>query len=68
MAKIVFAVVAAVVVTTVIFFGFVLYTWTAIHSGWSASGIHAFYTATWVVPPVLGGLSGWWTYHYWRWQ
>jgi ABC-type molybdate transport system permease subunit len=48
--------------------GFVLYTWTAIHSGWSASGMNAFHTATLVVPPVVGGLAGWWTYRYWRWQ
>lgn len=43
----------------VTFVGFGLYTWTAIHSGWSDFGMQVFGVASMVVPPVLGLVADW---------
>jgi asparagine N-glycosylation enzyme membrane subunit Stt3 len=53
-----FAIAAGGAVAAATFSGFALYTWTAIHSGWSQAGINAFHAATTVVPLVLGMLAG----------
>ena len=42
--------------------GFGLYTWTAIHNGWSDFGIQMFRVAMWVVPVVMGLGAGWAVY------
>jgi asparagine N-glycosylation enzyme membrane subunit Stt3 len=56
--RLLFALTAGGAVAAAIFGGFALYTWTAIHSGWSQAGINAFYAATAVVPLGLGMLAG----------
>ena len=49
-----FALTVATVVGVAVWFGFALYTWTAIHSGWSDFGIQMFTVAMWVVPVAAG--------------
>ena len=57
MSRVLVAVVAGLVVGGVVFFAFALYTWTAIHSGWSQRGIDNFYLATLLVPIVAGAAA-----------
>ena len=40
--RVMLAVVVGLVVGGVVFFAFALYTWTAIHSGWSQRGMYIF--------------------------
>ena len=60
--KILFALIVGTIVGTAVFFGFALYTWTAIHSGWSDAGLRTFQVATFVVPLALGLVAAWFTY------
>jgi hypothetical protein len=57
-----FALTIAAVVGLAVWFGFALYTWTAIHSGWSDFGIQMFSVAMWVVPVAVGLGAGWAVY------
>ena len=57
-----FAVGVGIAVGAVAFICFGLYMWTAIHSGWSDSGLRIFYLAALLVPPALGLVAGWITY------
>jgi hypothetical protein len=66
MGKVLFATFVGLAVCAVVYLGFASYTWTAIHSAWSASGIKRFHTATLIVPPAIGILAGWCSYRWWR--
>ena len=57
-----FALVVAAMVGAAVWFGFAIYTWSAIHSGWGESGIQMFYIAMYVVPVVVGLAAGWAAY------
>ena len=57
-----FALVVATMVGAAVWYGFALYTWTAIHSGWGESGIQMFRIAMWVVPVAVGLGAGWAAY------
>lgn len=48
------AVLVAVLVTCCTFLAFGLYSWSAIHSGWSDWGLQIFVVALYVSPPILG--------------
>ena len=63
--RLLFSVFVGLVATIVVWFGFGLYTWTAIHSGWSHSGIRTFFVASWAAPLIVGALAGWWSYRSW---
>jgi len=56
------ALVVATMVGVAVWVGFGLYTWTAIHNGWSDFGIQMFRVAMWVVPVVVGLGAGWAAY------
>ena len=66
MSRILVAVVVGLVVGGVVYFAFAVYTWTAIHSGWSQRGIDIFYLATLLAPVLVGGLTTWGVYRFLR--
>ena len=55
----------ATMVGAAVFLAFGVYTWTAIHSGWSELGVRTFHAATRVVPVALGLAAGWAVYRTW---
>ena len=55
--RVLVAVAVGLVVGGVVFFAFALYTWTAIHSGWSQHGMYIFSLATLLVPIVAGAAA-----------
>lgn len=57
--RVLVAVVAGLVVGGVVYFAFAVYTWTAIHSGWSQRGIDNFYLATDLIPVLVGAITMW---------
>ena len=66
MLKFMTAGVAGLVVGGVVFFAFGLYTWTAIHSGWSLEGIQIFHLATVLVPVLVGAVTAVGVYRFLR--
>ena len=60
--KVLCAFAVGLAVAVAVFLRFALYTWTAIHSGWSDVGLQIFATAMRAVPPVLGLIAGWVAY------
>ena len=64
--RLLIAVAAGIAVDAVALAAFGLYTWTAIHSGWSEGGLGAFMAATIVVPAALGFVTGWFVYRHKR--
>jgi len=59
------ALAVALMVGVAVFLAFGLYTWTAIHSGWSELGVRTFHLATRVVPIAMGLAAGWVVYLTW---
>jgi uncharacterized membrane protein YphA (DoxX/SURF4 family) len=62
MGTVLLAFVVGLAVAAAVFLGITLYTWTAIHSGWSDFGIEVFFASMWIAPLVLGTGAGAWTY------
>jgi hypothetical protein len=62
MLRVVAAIGAAAAVAAAVFVPYGMYTWTAIHSGWSDAQIRAFFVGMWVLPLVAGLATGWLTF------
>jgi hypothetical protein len=60
--KVVVPMVVGLVVCAVVWFVMGIYTWTAIHSGWSQRQIDAFFVSVYLVPPILGVIAAVATY------
>ena len=58
MLRVLCAFVVALITAAVLYTGLGLYSWTAIHSGWSIFAIRMYFVAMWVVPLAMGVLTG----------
>ena len=60
--KVVIPFAVGLVVWAAVYFLMAMYSWTAIHSGWSQGQINAFYLSVDVVPPIVGVVAASATY------
>ena len=57
-APVIVGIVIGLLIGALVYIGFGLYTWTAIHSGWSQSAIERYFLAAHIVPLVAGVTGG----------
>jgi hypothetical protein len=50
---------SALVVGALLFVAMVLSSWTVLHSGWPTAMVRLFGVATYVFPPAVAAMAGW---------